>query len=79
MRRAKQTRRPRRLLRAFAVIHRTRTAKRQQYHFTVVAGNGQVISVSEMYSRKAGAIRGARRAFPFCTLRDRTGEKSVAA
>jgi hypothetical protein len=70
---------PKNLLTTYAVIHRNRKAKRgQQYHFAIMAGNGQVISVGEQYTRKAGAIRGARRAFPFCIVRDHTGERGAA-
>lgn len=67
------------LMRTYANILRNRKAKRQPYRFTITSRNGQIIAIGEHYTRKAGAIRGARRAFPHAVLRDRTGEKVKAA
>lgn len=35
--------------------------KRGQWRFRVVAANGEIVAQSEAYTRKHGAVRGARR------------------
>lgn len=41
----------------------------RQWYWHARARNGQVIAASEAYTRRASAVRGAKRAFPGVTIR----------
>ncbi|HEU4867509.1 MAG TPA: YegP family protein [Actinomycetota bacterium] len=53
-----------------------RTSKNDQFHFVLVAGNGEAVANSEMYASKSGAVKGAeacQRAAAAATIVDDTG------
>jgi len=43
--------------------------RRTGWGFRVKAGNGEIIATSETYTRRQGAERGAKRAYPKATIK----------
>ncbi len=44
------------------------------YGFRARSGNNRIVSTSEGYTRKADAVRGAKRAHPGCQVSERVGK-----